>query len=48
MLLAFADFRTVYILNENDPHTHTLKHLGYVFGDKLSDKLNPIVYRHEI
>lgn len=45
LLIAYAEARTVYILNENDPHTHALKHIGYVFGDKLSDKLNPIIYR---
>ncbi len=45
LLMTYADRRTVYILNEKDPHTHTLKHRGYVFGDKLSDSLNPIIYR---
>lgn len=45
LLITFADPRTVYIFNEKDPHTHTLKHLGYVFGDKLSDKLNPLLIR---
>lgn len=45
ILIAFADFRTVYILNEKDPHTHVLKHEGLVFGDRLPDKLHPILYR---
>jgi hypothetical protein len=34
-----------YQLEPQDPHTHALKRLGYVFNDKLSDKLNPIIYR---
>lgn len=34
-----------YHLQPKDPHTHTLKHLGYVFNDKLNDRLHPIVYR---
>lgn len=34
-----------YQLQSQDPHTHAFKRLGYVFNDKLSDKLNPIVYR---
>lgn len=34
-----------YQLEPRDPHTHALKRLGYVFNDKLSDKLNPIIYR---
>jgi hypothetical protein len=34
-----------YQLQLKDPHTHALKRLGYVFNDKLSDKLNPIIYR---
>lgn len=43
LLIVYAHSRTVYILNEKDPHTHALKHIGYVFGDRLSDKLNPLI-----
>lgn len=45
LLIVYADQRTVYILNEKDPHTHYLKHQGYVFGDRFSEKLNPTIYR---
>jgi hypothetical protein len=45
ILISYVDPRTVYVLNENEPHTHTLKHLGYVFGDRLSDRLNPLIFR---
>lgn len=34
-----------YSLQPADPHTHWLKQLGYVFNDKLKDRLHPIVYR---
>lgn len=42
LLLSLVDPRTVYILNEKDPQTHALKRLGLVFGDRLTDKLNPL------
>jgi hypothetical protein len=45
LLITYVDPRTVYVFNEKDPHTHHLKHIGYVFGDRLSDKLNPLIYR---
>ena len=45
ILVVYVQSTTVYILNTNDPHAHTLKKYGYVFGDKLSDKSNPIIYR---
>lgn len=45
LLVVYVDQRTVYILNEKDPHTHALKHIGYVFGDRLSDRDHPLLYR---
>lgn len=45
ILIVYGRGSSVYALNQDDPHTHALKHLGYVFGDKLNDKLNPIIYR---
>lgn len=45
LLIVYTYNAAYYRLNEKDPHAHTLKHLGYHFGDKLNDKLNPIVYR---
>jgi hypothetical protein len=44
-LIVYTQAITHYQLQAKDPHTHALKSLGYVFNDKLSDKLNPIVYR---
>jgi hypothetical protein len=34
-----------YLLQPQDPHTHQLKRLGYIFNDKLSNKLHPIILR---
>lgn len=45
LCLVYTHSLCIYFLEENDPQTHAFKHLGYVFGDRLNDKLNPIVYR---
>lgn len=45
MLIVYSEKNAVYIMREGDPQVHALKRLGYVFGDKLSDKLNPILCR---
>lgn len=45
LMIVYTQPMSQYILTEADPHTHTLKSLGLVFGDKLPDKLNPIVCR---
>lgn len=44
-LIVYTLASAYYQLQPQDPHTHALKRLGYVFNDKLSDKLNPIIYR---
>jgi len=44
-LITYAQALSFYQLQPQDPHTHALKHLGYIFNDKLSDKLNPILFR---
>ncbi len=45
LLIVYTQSLACYQLQVQDPHTHFLKHLGYIFNDRLSDKLNPIVYR---
>lgn len=45
LLITYTHATSLYFLQETDPLTHEMKRLGYVFGDRLSDKLNPIVYR---
>lgn len=34
-----------YIFREKDPHCHYLKQLGYGFGDSMSDRTHPILFR---
>jgi len=44
-LIAYAQSSSYYIHEPNDPHLHALKKYGYAFNEKLTDKLNPIIYR---
>jgi hypothetical protein len=44
-LIAYTRSLSFYHLEPKDPHTHALKHLGYIFNSQLTDKLNPIIYR---
>lgn len=45
LLITFAETNAVYIHNEKDPHTHSLKSIDYVFGDRLKEKYHPTLYR---
>lgn len=45
LLVTYTDNVALYIMQENDPYVHNLKDYGYVFGDRLNDRLHPIVYR---
>lgn len=45
LLVAFADLKALYVLQEKDPHTHTLKSMGYVFGDRLKEEFHPSLLR---
>lgn len=44
-LVVYTQNSAVYIHQDQDPLAKNLKHIGYAYGDKLSDKWNPIVYR---
>jgi|GEM_PF-693459 len=44
-MIVYTQALAHYRLEPQDPHTHALKHLGYVFNDKLRDKFHPMVYR---
>jgi hypothetical protein len=44
-LIVYTHSTSLYHQQPNDPFGHALKHLGYIFNDRLSDKLNPIIYR---
>lgn len=45
LLIVWADRGAQYLFQPKDPYTHTLKKLGYVFGDKLQDKWHSVVVR---
>ncbi len=45
LLIVYTTGKAAYTLQPEDPHTHALKNLGYVFGDRLNDVLHPIVFR---
>jgi hypothetical protein len=44
-LITYAHASARYQFEPRDPHTHLLKHLGYVVHHPLSDRLNPILVR---
>ena len=44
-LVVLAPEKALYHLENRDPHTHALKKLGLVFGDRLSQALHPIIFR---
>lgn len=45
LLIVYTEPNAVYIYQEQDPLTHVFKQLGYVYGDKLSDKIHPKVLK---
>ncbi len=45
LLIVYAEKTTLYIPNQKDPNLHALKHLGYVFGDRVNDRLHPVLHR---
>lgn len=45
LLIAYAKASTVYCMKPTDPLTASLKKAGYEYGDKLTDQLNPVLYR---
>jgi hypothetical protein len=44
LLIVYAPFKALYILEKRDLHTHAMKKLGYVFGDTIHPPEHPIVY----
>lgn len=44
-LIVYADAFATYCMQPNDPQGSMLKSLGYVYNDKLLDRLHPIIYR---
>ncbi len=45
LLATFVGPKALYYYNEEDEHTHFLKKLGYVFGDRVTEVTHPTVCR---
>jgi len=45
LLIVYTKPLSNYIKKDGDLNTHTLKSLGYVFGDNLRKEFHPMVYR---
>ncbi len=45
LLIVYTGSTAYYQRETNDPHVHALKKLGYVFNDRLTDRLHPVVIR---
>lgn len=45
LLLVYVKSNAVYFRQDKDPHVNAFRQLGYNFGDKLLDRLNPLVYQ---
>jgi hypothetical protein len=45
LLMGITTIRSLYVYRPEDPQNHYLKHLGYVYGDKLKDTLHPPLLR---
>jgi hypothetical protein len=45
LLLVYTQQTSVYLLQQKDPQGYFLKNLGYGYGDRLIDKLHPILIR---
>lgn len=45
LMIVYTQSFSQYYLEDRDFHTHDLKRIGYVFGDRVNDKQHPIVTR---
>jgi len=45
LLVVFSTEKARYTLQEKDPHTHSLKKLGYSSGDRLGDETHPLIHK---
>lgn len=45
LIVAYGNQHSQYLFEDRDPYCHFLKNLGYVFGDKLNDRLHPLLLR---
>ncbi|MCH9614838.1 MAG: hypothetical protein SP1CHLAM54_00540 [Chlamydiia bacterium] len=44
LVIAFCSSVAVYVKNDADPHTHDLKKMGLVFGDRLQNDTHPLLH----
>ncbi|MBT3394180.1 MAG: hypothetical protein HN411_03610 [Waddliaceae bacterium] len=44
--IVYCEETTVYIYNENDENCHTLRALGYDYGDALRNEYHPLLLRY--
>lgn len=45
LMIVYCEKNSVYVHNINDPQTTYLRSFGYNYGDRLNDKINPLVYQ---
>ena len=45
LLIVYGESSIYYILQDNDLLTHQYKHIGYIYGDKLTEKTHPTIIR---
>jgi hypothetical protein len=43
LLITYCAHKTLYTLQRGDPGVHTLKKLGYVFGDRIHSHTHPLI-----
>lgn len=44
LMIVYSQAASVYCHEERDPQIHYFRSLGYNFGDRLSEQLNPLVF----
>lgn len=47
-LIAYLGDKALYALTPEDPHTHQLKKLGYIFGDQVEEHTHPLLARERL
>jgi hypothetical protein len=45
LLIAYVPAKALYVCEKNDPNLHSLKKLGYGFGDNLNTSHHPLLYK---
>lgn len=45
LLIVYAENSATYVHKNQDLHAHLMKELGYVYGDRLKDKIHPLLIK---